>query len=253
MPDKYISSISNPIIKNLVLLQNKKSARKEQQLYIVEGTRAVKDLDKSAEISYYVSTEPIETDIDVIIVPENVFMHISDTKSPQGIMAVVKQNHIEPSQMATSGLYLILENIQDPGNMGTIIRTAYGMGVDTIVLTKGCVDLYSPKVVRSTMGAITKMQIAIEADIQSCLSFFEKTDVKVFATDLANSTDIYKNNFLGDVALIIGNEANGISDLVRTSVQNKVSIPMPGGLESLNASIATGICLYEIMKQRRGE
>ncbi len=147
MEDKVITSVNNNIIKNIITLQNKKSERKKQGLFVVEGLRAVKDLGNVSEICYFVATQNIQkSDITTqptqwITVTDEIFSSISATQTPQGIMAIVQQrkNSLQ-SIPIKNGVYLVVENVQDPGNLGTIIRTAYGFGVNAIFLTKGCVN-----------------------------------------------------------------------------------------------------------------
>ncbi|ONI45940.1 hypothetical protein AN641_02900 [Candidatus Epulonipiscioides gigas] len=257
MDDKYITSVSNSIIKNIKELQTKKQTRQKEELFVVEGTRAVNDIKNIADILYFVATENIPKEnftkqIQWITVSENVFSYISETKTPQGIMAIVKQKCKSLSELTVKkgGTYLVLENITDPGNLGTIIRTAYGLFVDAIFLTKGCAELYSPKVVRSTMSSILKIDIIKNYDISDYITFFKKNNIKIYATDLQQSTNLYNTNFDSSVALIIGNEANGVSEYTRENSDEFIKIPIQNGLESLNAAIATSIILYEISKQK---
>ncbi|OON97085.1 MAG: hypothetical protein ATN31_08640 [Candidatus Epulonipiscioides saccharophilum] len=257
MEDKNITSISNPIIKNIRALQSKKSIRQQESLFIVEGTRAVNDLSDSAEISYFIATKDVDRSnfnkkIQWITVSDNVYTHISDTKTPQGLMAVVKQKSksLNDFEIKERGTYLILEDISDPGNLGTIIRTAYGLFVDAIFLTNDCSDLYSPKVVRSTMGSILNIDIIRNHDIASYINFFKDNKVKLYTTDLDQSSNLYDTNFDQAVAIIVGNEAKGISEYARKHADEAIKIPMRNGLDSLNVAMATGIVLYEVAKQK---
>ncbi|MHC1748794.1 MAG: TrmH family RNA methyltransferase [Cellulosilyticaceae bacterium] len=259
MKNKFITSMQNPIIKNITLLKHKKSERKKQNLFIIEGIRSVNEIPAHYEVAYYITTD--EFDIDQIkhfneerwiVVTDEIYKAISDTMTPQGVMAIVKIHEYSLMDITNkpNPFYLVLENIQDPGNLGTIIRTAYGFGVDAVFLTKGCCDLYSPKTVRSTMGAVFHVPIIMDVMIEECLTWFKEKEIKIYATALEDSEPIFKKNFTTGGALVIGNEGNGISEVVRELADEKISIPMPGGLESLNASIAASICMYEIMKQK---
>ncbi|OON95507.1 MAG: hypothetical protein ATN36_08345 [Epulopiscium sp. Nele67-Bin005] len=250
-----INSAKNPIIAEVIALQKKKSTRNEKGLFVVEGLRAVKEVCED-DVRYFIATNNIckadfTTNTQWIEVSDEVFKTISDTKTPQGILAVVQQKNftLQNLTQAQNSFYLVLENIQDPGNLGTVIRTAYSFGVDAIFITKGSADIYSPKVVRSTMGALWNTKIISNLEISEIFDWLNQHNISTYATDLTNSNPIYDVDFTEKVALIIGNEANGISQETRDLATFKVKIPMVGG-ESLNASIATGICLYEIMKQR---
>lgn len=260
MVNKSITSTANPLIKKIGLLQSKKSARKKENTFVIEGLRGVNEIPnpewvKELIISDQVQQQEITLQCkEMITVPEEVYKHISDTKSPQGVLATVTMchqtlNEITPKQ---NGFYMVLENVQDPGNLGTIIRTAYGFGVDAIFLTKGCVDLYNPKTIRSTMGALLHVPIVMDLEIEELCEWIGVNGITLYATDLQESKPVaaYDLNS-GAVAIAIGNEANGISDTLRTLSPYKMRIPMPGGLESLNASIAASVCMYEVMRQRQ--
>lgn len=255
--------MQNALIKNIVQLQKKKSARKKQGLFVVEGIRAVNEIPASVEVMHYITTPGITADEiknlesrKWIIVTEEIFKAISETQSPQGAMAVVKmpENPLENIEMKADGFYLVLENLQDPGNLGTIIRTAHAFNVDGVFLTKGTVDLYSPKVVRSTMSSLFHVPVVMDYEISEYMAALNKAHITTYATHLSDTAkSIYDTKFEGGVALIIGNEGNGISDEVKKAVEKHIIIPMPGGCESLNASVATSICLYEVMRQREGK
>ena len=258
MVSKVITSTANPLIKELTLLQTKKSARKKAQTFVLEGLRGVNEIPdsgmlKQVIISEHVNLADLKLEFDeVIVVPEDIYKHISDTKTPQGVMATVKMCHYELEALTpkADGFYLVLENIQDPGNLGTIIRTAYGLGVDAVFLTKGCVDIYNPKTIRSTMGALLQVPIVMDLEIEDIVGWLQDSQITLFATDLAESIPLADCDFTGATAIAIGNEANGISEVLRSLAPQKMRIPMPGGLESLNASIAAAICMYEVMRQR---
>ncbi|WP_305767895.1 TrmH family RNA methyltransferase [Candidatus Epulonipiscium viviparus] len=257
MEDKNITSITNPIIKNVKELQSKKSTRQKESLFVVEGTRAVHDLANTMEILYFIATQNIDKSdynpkTQWITVSDNVYTHISDTKTPQGLMAIVKQRNksLNDFTIKQNGTYLILEGIKDPGNLGTIVRTAYGLFVDAIFLTKDCVELYSPKVVRATMGAISKIDIIRNYEMTSYVDFFRENKVKIYATDLYQSNNLYTTKFDGSSAIVIGNEATGITEYTRAQADSTIKIPTRDNLESLNAAIATSIVLYEVARQK---
>ncbi|OOB78174.1 MAG: hypothetical protein ATN33_05300 [Epulopiscium sp. Nele67-Bin001] len=250
MVDKVIRSTNNTIIKNVQLLQKKKALRKKQGMFVVEGLRAVTDI--SDDVCYYIATSNINK-LDVtssatqwITVADDVFASVSETKSPQGILAVVKTERLNLEDIARKSFYLVLENVQDPGNMGTIIRTAYGFGVEALIVSTGCVDIYSPKVVRATMSAITKLPIVYDVEIAECMEFLRENGTRIYATDLEAAHDINDVRFSKNLALVVGNEANGISEFTRDIADEKVKIVIANNLESLNVAVATGICLYKV-------
>lgn len=262
MENKLITSSQNPIIKNIMTLQKKKSERKKQGLFVVEGIKQVNEIPSGYEIVYFITTETYDsTQIDNlsqgkwIVVPAELFKQMSDTETPQGVMAVVKRQDLtlEDLVVKEKPFYMVLENLQDPGNLGTIIRSAHGFGVDAVFVSKGSVDLYSPKVLRSTMSSLFHVPIIMDIEIQECLDWIGKQDVVLYATALEESKVLYEGDYTEGCALIIGNEANGVTESTKHRAHQKVRIPMPGGLESLNASIAASVCMYEVMKQRMGK
>lgn len=258
MENKSITSTSNPLIKKIQLLQTKKSARKKEGLCVIEGLRGVNEIPKGQLKELIISEESLQLvhelvhNVPYITVPQTLYNQLSHTETPQGIMAVVAiQNRgLETIAQKENGFYLILEHVQDPGNLGTLIRTAYGFGVDGIILTKGCVDVYNPKTIRSTMGAFLHVPIVEDVQLDTLWEWVAMNNIKVFATDLQDSKPLQNCVFTGNIALVIGNEANGISEEMRQKATYKMRIPMPGGLESLNAAVAGAICLYEAMSQR---
>lgn len=251
MENKIITSAKNPIIKNIRQLQEKKAARDEQGLFIVEGIRSVSDL-KHKKIKALVASKHINKNdfykegTQWIEVSDEVFCSISDTKTPQGIMAIVYQEHysIEELNYKENSIFLIVENVQDAGNLGTLIRTAYGFGIEAIFLSNGCVDLYNPKTVRATMGV--ELPIFTNVNVSDCIQKLRQKDIEICVTDL--QTDIYLQNctFNKSIALVVGNEANGVSKETKQLADKKIKIPMKNNLESLNVSIASAVCLYQI-------
>ncbi|ONI40388.1 hypothetical protein AN639_00980 [Candidatus Epulonipiscium fishelsonii] len=251
MEDKTILSTKNPIIKNIRLLQEKKSARDQQGLFIVEGIRAVSDL-KHKKVQTFIATRNINKDAfckeetQWIEVSENVFSFISDTKTPQGIMAVVykEQYSLDKLKYKKNSIFLVVENVQDAGNLGTLIRTAYGFGVEAIFLSSSCVDLYNPKVVRATMGV--ELPIFTNINISDCIHQLKQKDITICVTDLQTDTYLQNCEFNKGVALVVGNEANGVTEQTKELADKKIKIQMQNNLESLNVSIASAICLYQI-------
>ncbi|MGL4363441.1 MAG: TrmH family RNA methyltransferase [Cellulosilyticaceae bacterium] len=258
MANKFITSMTNALVKEIVLLQTKKSIRKKEGLFVVEGLKAINELPNDAEIVHFLVSESVDLDTIVsykeepIIVTDEVFKRLSDTETPQGVMAVVKikETLIENLKPKSNSFYVVLENLQDPGNVGTILRTAYGLGVDAVFMTKGCVDLYNPKTVRATMGALLHLPVIVDIETQEICEWFKENDIPLYVTDLQDAKPISSYKFIDACGIAIGNEGSGISELLRNRSDYKMMIPMPGGLESLNASVAASICIYEVMRQR---
>ncbi len=259
MMPKEIKSLQNPILKNIIQLQKKKAARKKEKLFIVEGLRAVKEITDAFCVRYYVTTPDIDKsellqqkEAQWIVVPEEVYKAISETEAPQGIMAVVEMPNcdLESLKMKEEGFYLVLENLQDPGNMGTIIRSAHAFGASGIFITKGSVDIFSPKVVRSTMGSLFHVPFVIDGEIEEYVAALRQREIPIYTTAFEEAQPIYHIHFANPLAIVIGNEGNGVSEYMKEAANYKMMIPMPGGSESLNASVATSICIYEVMRQQ---
>ena len=183
-----------------------------------------------------------------VYVTEKVFSGITDVTNPQGILAVIGKNTDINEIDYNQNLFLVLDNIQDPGNMGTILRTADSVNLKQIIVAKGTADCYNPKVVRSTMGAIFRVKVIECEDLKKVLKEMKKRKIKVYATDLQTDKSIYDVDYQKS-AIIIGNEANGVSRDILELADEKIKIPMIGKTESLNAAVATGIILYEAIKK----
>ena len=246
-----ITSKDNEIIKNIKKLHDKKY---RTDSYIVEGIKMVKEaISENQLIELIAIREDLEINFDtknikIITVSSKVFNDISDVKTPQGILAVIKKK--PNKQIETNTDYILaLDSLQDPGNMGTIIRTADSANINQIIINKTTVDLYSPKVIRSTMGAIYRMNIIEVENLESTLKELQDKSFKVITTDLKAEKSIYDINYNRTI-VVIGNEANGVSQEVLKLANERVIIPMLGKTESLNASIAASIMIYEHVRQK---
>lgn len=246
-----ITSKDNEIIKNIKKLHDKKY---RIDSYIVEGIKMVKEaISENQLIELIAIREDFEINFDtknikIITVSSKVFNDISDVKTPQGILAVIKKK--PNKQIETNTDYILaLDSLQDPGNMGTIIRTADSANINQIIINKTTVDPYSSKVIRSTMGAIYRMNIIEVENLESTLKELQDKSFKVITTDLKAEKSIYDINYNRTI-VVIGNEANGVSQEVLEIADERVIIPMLGKTESLNASIAASIMIYEHVRQK---
>ncbi len=252
----FISSTSNSQIKYLIGLQNKSSMRKKDKVFIVEGIKMYKETPKDKIVSVYVS-ESFEKEHmgeleHYILVSDNVFNQISDTVTPQGILTIVRQKEYKLEKILDNSkkqLFLILENIQDPGNLGTMIRTAEGAGVSAVIMSKNTVDMYNPKVIRSTMGSIYRVPFIISEDLESTIDQIKSNNIQVYAAHLNGKNYFDEENYNSSTAFLIGNEANGLSDEISQKADKLVKIHMCGQVESLNAAIASAILMYEAKKK----
>lgn len=259
---QMITSKDNEIIKAIRKLKDKKY-RDETNSYIIEGIKMVEEaIKEKAEISKIVMCEEcLQSEnmdkkllyeiakFDCIYVNKKVFEYITTVVNPQGIIAVIEKSSSHKSIHYNEDIILVLDGIQDPGNLGTILRTADSVNLKQIIVTKATADVYNPKVVRSTMGAIFRINV-IEADnLVTTLKEIKKNKYKIVATSLGAEETIYQIEYKKK-AIVIGNEANGVSKEVLEIADKKVIIPMLGKAESLNASIATGVILYEYVRQK---
>ena len=254
MENIIIESNQNKIIKEVNSLKAKKE-RDKTGLFILEGKRLVDEIPNSWEIKYLLKAESYSEDINfenVYTVKDSLFEKISETVNPQGILAVchIKEFDVTNVDYSNSPFFVVLENVTDPGNMGTLIRTADAAGADGIFLSKGCVDIYNPKVIRSTMGSIFHLPIYRNLNLMDLMEDFKNNNVKTLAAHLKGTSTPYKVDMTTACAVIIGNEANGLSDEISEIASDLVKIPMPGKAESMNAGIAGGILIYEAVRQR---
>ncbi len=186
-------------------------------------------------------------------VSREVFAKMSDTQTPQGILCVVRQYHytLEELLRQAAPLLLVLEDLQDPGNVGTILRTAEGAGVSGVILSRGSVDLYHPKTVRATMGSVYRMPFLYAEDLQAVLGRLREAGVKTYAAHLQGKQEYDRYDYKGGTAFLIGNEGNGLKEATARAADCYLKIPMEGRVESLNASVAAAVLMYEASRQRR--
>ncbi len=245
----HISSKDNKIYK-LVQKLTRRSVREKEGLYIAEGERLVNEAADANCINFYVSTKEINTHLPQYILSEAFFKGISQTKSPQGIMAVCNMPRYSENDFLDKDCHFVLacDRLSDPGNLGTIIRTAEAAGVDFVLLTKQSVDAFNPKTVRATMGSIFRMPI-IQSD--TMLDALSKKGYKIIVTSLDKANCLYQSDLTGDkIVIVIGNEAIGVSQKIQDMATYRIKIPMSGRVESLNAAASASIILYECKRQR---
>lgn len=253
-----ITSKDNETIKHIKKLKEKKY-REEYGEFIVEGIKMIEEaLQEKAKIKSIIicddckSQGTIPSDLmyeiaklDCIYVSEKIFNTITDVTNPQGIMAILEKPQNDENVIDySSSNYLILDNIQDPGNMGTILRTVDSLGLKQIIVSKGSADIYNLKVVRSTMGAIFRVKVIESENLVKTIKEMKKHKINIYATDLKTNKSIYDVNF-SKSAIIVGNESNGVSEEVLKEATERIKIPMIGKTESLNVAVATSIILYE--------
>ena len=238
-----ITSRTNQKLKKVRKLISSAKERKETGLFVIEGARLFAEAPRELIDSVYVS-EDCRLDLskykDAEIVENSIFRELSDTVTPQGILAVVKQP--EWDIRLEKGKTLLLDGIRDPGNMGTIIRTAEAAGVKAVYLSPDCVDLYNPKVIRSTMGSIFRVPVKT-VDLLSMIRKMQEIGMDVYGTSLS-AVKSYREVDCGEAGIIVGSEANGISPEVQKAATENIIIPMAGQIESLNAAVSAAIMMF---------
>ena len=250
-----ITSTSNEQIKKLIQLKEKSKVRKTTGTFTVEGKKMFVEIPAEDLVSVYVSETFLKENGELVkdkkyqIVSDQVFKKISDTVTPQGIVAVVKQksysiDYIIEKRNKEKSCIVVLDRLQDPGNMGTIERTGEAAGISGIIMSKDSADIYNPKVIRSTMGSIFRVPFAIVDDLAAAVDILKDNGITTYAAHLKG--ELYNSGSLTkDCALLIGNEARGLSEKISAKADKLIKIPMHGKVESLNAAIATAILMYE--------
>lgn len=264
MKNEIITSKNNEIVKYITALTDK-HARQQTGCFLLEGYRAVTEAitAKCAERLFVSQTfygyEEFAAlrkqcgRIPVTVLSDALFQKISDTKTPQGIAAACKITKYDLSKLLHSEKrILLLENVRDPGNMGTIIRTAAAAGYQGIIASGNCVDVYNQKVLRSTAGCIFKTKIVQckSVELVSIADEAKHIGYKLFAAHPRGGKDLFKTDFTGKIALVIGNEANGLSTEMLHKCDTLVTIKMADGVESLNASVAAALMMYETIRNQ---
>lgn len=270
-----IESVTNRQMKKMQKLMKQSRTRRQERCFVVEGWKMVAEaLAYDLVLHLYVKESEADTfkqhlkelgsdvvpsDVPVDIVRDSVFLQMSNTVTPQGIMAVAKIPFYDWQDIVSGqagGIYketklLILEDIQDPGNLGTIFRTAEGAGMSGVILSKGCVDLFNPKVVRSTMGSLFRVPFFVCEDIALQMKGLQEQGFSFYAAHLQGEEDFTRVSYRGKLGILIGNEANGLSGEMSELADVKVKIPMEGELESLNAAVSASLFAYEVHRQLR--
>ncbi|MCD7735946.1 MAG: RNA methyltransferase [Lachnospiraceae bacterium] len=255
-----ITSTSNARVKQLLQLRKKARERNAQDLFVVEGPKMYQETPPERIVQvcvsekYYQKNQALfEGGGQVTVLSDRVFESVSDTRTPQGVLCIVRQYHYELPDLLCGDVPLImaLENLQDPGNLGTIVRMAEGAGATGILLGPGCVDIYNPKTIRSTMGSIYRVPFYYTDDLKRDLCVLRDRGVRWFAAHLEGSVPYDEESYVGSSGFLIGNESQGLTSEITAAADARIRIPMCGKVESLNAAIAASVLMYEANRQRR--
>jgi TrmH family RNA methyltransferase len=256
---KIINSKDNSLIKEVKKLNDRKVRLKNKQFF-VEGFRFVEEALKSDFIisHLFVSEENVyrieeqaellKSHIECYMISDKLMKYLCNTENPQGIAAVVNmKKHDE--LMDINGFYILADKVRDPGNMGTIIRTAHATGANGVILTKGTVDVYNDKTLRSTMGSIFKVNI-INDEENKFLNQLQEKGFQLLVSSLAAKKSFYELNLNEKIIIAVGNEGTGISEEVLNKADESFVIPMVGDSESLNVAVAASVMMYEVLRQK---
>ena len=259
-----ITSTSNARIKRLVNLKKKRKLRDEESVFLVEGIRMFREvpLDKLKEVyvseSFYKKEKDTvkevlkDSKVRVEELTDTVFAHASDTKTPQGILCVVEQMNHEINELTSAKcpLIMVLDHLQDPGNLGTMIRTGEGAGITGVIMNNQTVDIFNPKTIRATMGSIFRVPFVYVPELSPVLTQMHEKGIHTYAAHLKGQKYYDSFSFREPTAFLIGNEGNGLTKEISDQAGQYLKIPMEGKVESLNASIAAALLMYEAHRQR---
>ncbi len=263
-----ITSLYNKQVKEAAALAAKRKERDRQGLFVVEGRKMFGEapaeritrvyIAESAEAELYGQYGEKLSGLSCETVSDEVFAKMSDTVTPQGILCLVRQQIYNIEEMLKNNnknqpLFILLEDIQDPGNLGTILRTAEAAGADGVIMSGRTADIYNPKTIRSTMGSVYRLPFSYAADFCSVINRLREFGVSIYAAHLRAEADYCDCDYRKGTAFLIGNEANGLREETAACADTLISIPMEGRAESLNAAVASSVLLYEAHRQRRGK
>lgn len=259
-----ITSTSNARIKQLALWNQKSKERRKDGVFIAEGIKMFEEAPIGWIKDIYISEsfynkmndwhkEKLER-CSYETVSDAIFQKVSDTQSPQGVLCVLTQPKYTFMDLGMSRqsqpLVMVLEDIQDPGNLGTIIRTGEGAGVTGIIMTRETVDIFNPKTIRATMGSVYRMPFLYTDSIEEAIKSLKRNNIQVYAAHLKGDRKYNELNFTRGTAFLIGNEGNGLREETAKMADTYLKIPMEGRVESLNAAVASSILMYEAHRQR---
>lgn len=257
-----ITSAGNARVKQVVQWQNKAKERKKDGIFLAEGIKMFEEAPLDSIVEVFIS-ESLEQKADAFykkkllqigyeVVSDEVFAKMSDTQTPQGILTILKrpEYNLDLLLKRENPLFVILENLQDPGNLGTIVRTGEGAGITGVIMSAGTVDIFNPKTIRATMGSIYRVPFLYVEDMADTIQKLHKHGVHTYAAHLAGKTYYQDVSLKEPTAFLIGNEGNGLTKETADMAESYIKIPMEGQVESLNAAVATALLMYEAHRQR---
>ncbi len=266
-----ITSTNNDRVKQVVAYVQKSKARKDGDVFVIEGMKMLREAPVLQVREVYVTgrflDKATEEDKEILWrygaeeVSDDVMKKMADTQTPQGVLAVVSQYHYTEEEVlegynkddeGAKPLILILENIQDPGNLGTMLRSGEGAGVTGVILSKGSADIYNPKVIRSTMGSIFRMPFIYVENLAEMIKKLSASGINTYAAHLKGTKNYDEFDYTKPTAFLVGNEGNGLTKETADAATEYILIPMKGEVESMNAATSAAILTFEASRQRRG-
>ena len=259
-----ITSFSNPRVKQVVQWQTKAKERKKDDIFLAEGIKMYEEAPEDSVREVYIIEETLKKmQQDSVLkqklertgyetVSTEVFQKMSDTQTPQGILTVLKRPEYQLKKLlkVKNPLFVILEDLQDPGNLGTILRTGEGAGVTAVIMSRNTVDIFNPKTIRATMGSVYRVPFLYVDSLEDTIKSLHNANIKTYAAHLKGETYYDSFSFKEGTAFLIGNEGNGLKKETADLASSYLKIPMEGQVESLNAAIATALLMYEAHRQR---
>lgn len=268
-----ITSTANHTVRRLVNLKKKRKARDEEKVFLVEGVRMLQEVPEEELLELYVTesfykresglteTKRRKSSCRFEVFSDHVMAYVSDTQHPQGVLCVIRQRNGGGLDIIAGAdvykteevrpLILVLDNLQDPGNLGTIFRTGEAAGVTGIIMSRDCVDIYNPKVIRSTMGSVFRMPFLYAEDLRHAVREMKAQGIRTYAAHLEGRLIYDEPDYRKPSAFFIGNEGNGLRPEVAELADYFIKIPMSGQVESLNAAVAASVLSFEAGRQRR--
>lgn len=260
-----ITSHSNPKVKQVAQWQANARERRGAGIFLAEGFKMCEEAPERSIREIYVTPQALEKAkeqpllrerlerVGYELVDGQVFQRMSDTQTPQGILCVVERPEYSMEQLLSgpSPLLAVLEDLRDPGNLGTILRTGEGAGVTGIVMSQGTVDIYNPKTIRATMGSIYRVPFLYTENLSQAVERMRERGIRVYAAHLAGEKEYDGFCFRKGTAFLIGNEGRGLSGELADRADDLLRIPMEGQVESLNAAVSAALLLYEAHRQRK--
>ncbi|MCM1186732.1 MAG: RNA methyltransferase [Lachnoclostridium sp.] len=265
-----ITSGANSKVKQVIQWQNKAKERKKDKVFLAEGMKMFEEAPTDWICEVYLSetmaaeilSDPappqlvslqaklLETSYETV--KDDIFVRMSDTQTPQGILTVLKQPvyRIEELLQCPNPLFLIIENLQDPGNLGTIIRTGEGAGITGVFLSSKTVDIFNPKTIRATMGSVYRVPFTYVTDLSEIVERLRRNKVHIYAAQPLGAQSYDSFSYCGPTAFLIGNESRGLTEEISDSADSCLKIPMEGRVESLNAAVSAALLMYEAHRQR---